>query len=286
MTNFILATMGGLRYFLPLVKVLNVKKEKSCFHIIDSPRYSSPHFHLKHLNDLAKEFKFDIRQFNGNFNSDVWLSTEGIGFGNVKTASKKIVLTVMTDFTVFYSSYINNVDYVIFPSKFFAEYHKVVSCKNLYLGSPKYDFDLDNDIIRSKYKIVTNKNALVLFPRHRDFGNIDILNIYSCLRNMGYNVIVKTRGKDPVSKRFKGDQYFEDFTWFPHTTMELMRVSDFVINFDSTAIKECVMLDTPLINFHIKPFSRPMDFLYNYKYCKNMSNSYTKKDFEETVEYL
>lgn len=287
MIYFLLSNMAHLKYFMPLVRVLNAKNDKSCICIVPNARCSSPHLHLKHIKTLSEEFGFSIKNdMNLGNKPSILFTVEGLGGIRLGSNCKKISLTALTDFVVHYNSYINSVDHVIFPSIFFAERYKKISNKNLYLGSPKYDVDFDLNYILSKYKISGNKNALILFPRSRDIGKLNLHKLYSCIRKMGYNIIVKTRGKDPVDKALRGDQYFEDFTWFPHTSMELMTICNFIINFDSTAIKECTMLNAPVINFHIKPFSKPMDFLYNYKYCKNIDNPFAIDKLEDAVNYL
>jgi hypothetical protein len=103
---------------------------------------------------------------------------------------------------------------------------------------------------------------------------------------MGYKILVKTRGKDPVEDRFKGDYYFVDNSWHPHTTMELMEISDFVVNFSSTSIKECVILKKPLINIDVKPFKLLLDFLYDYSYCKQMKTDFSFNELQRVVKYL
>ena len=101
---------------------------------------------------------------------------------------------------------------------------------------------------------------------------------------MGFEILVKTRGKDPALRVLRGDHYFEDDSWFPHTTMELIKVSDIIINFSSTVTKECIVSKKPLINFHIKPFAkRPMNFLYNYDFCKELANV---DELAESINYL
>ena len=85
-----------------------------------------------------------------------------------------------------------------------------------------------------------------------------------------------------------GDHYFEDFSWYPHTTMELIQVSNFIVNFDSTTIKECVMLNTPLVNFHVKPFSPStfMGFLYDYPYCKQLNPNLDFQQIKVAIEEI
>jgi len=287
MTHFLLANISYLKYFLPIVKELTVRDEKSCFCIVDSPRESSPHRHLSGIKSLSDKFGFSIaRNTDLKKKHEVLLTIEGGGWLKSMGAIRKISLVALTDFTMTYDTYIDLVNNVIFPSRFFAEHYGKLSPKNLYFGSPKYDVDLDYEDIKTKYKITSTKNALVLFPRKRDIGNINMTKLYSNIHNLGYNIIVKTRQKDTADISLRGDQYYEDFSLFPHTTMELMRVCDFVINFDSTAIKECVMMDAPVVNFHIKPFEKPMGFLYNYNYCRNLSNNYTEESLKNAIDFL
>ena len=59
-----------------------------------------------------------------------------------------------------------------------------------------------------------------------------------------------------------------------------------MINFTSTAIKECVLLKKPVINFHIKPFERRLDFLYNYDYCIEMNDRFVQDEIEEAANFL
>ena len=68
--------------------------------------------------------------------------------------------------------------------------------------------------------------------------------------------------------------------------MELISLSDLIINFDSTVIKECILLKKPFINFHIKPFDIRLDFLYKYKYCKAFNSDYDVKNVEKAIEHL
>ena len=59
---------------------------------------------------------------------------------------------------------------------------------------------------------------------------------------------------------------FKDEGWYPHTSMELIYVSDLVINTDSGGVKECVLLKKPILNFKIKPFDNLVKFLYDEKF--------------------
>ncbi len=266
--------MTSLRYFIPLTIEANKRNIKSRYFVSSSGKYNSPLIekNYKHLQELSNLHNFDIFQANeAKKYPGVFFLIEGDLIELLDHNHKKISLTYMTDFSVagIYEKYIDSVDYVIFPSKFIADHYDKKSQKNLYLGSPKYDIAYDSNEIYKKYNInPSGKKAFVVLPRTRDIGKIDFGALYDTLRESGYDIITKTRGKDPFSqKEICGDYHFVDFSWFPHDSMELMHIADFVVNFDSTSIKEAVMMRTPIINFNIKPFNQILDFLYKEDYC-------------------
>ena len=297
--NFTTNGMTSVRYFIPLVIEGNKRGIKSIFFVGRTGKYNSPDRHEKKLNDLSKKYDFELRDIS-SLEDDGWpiFLIEGVQ-SNLLSGfkGKKYSLTYMTDFTSQYEKYIDAVDHVIFPSQFMAEHYKRVSQKNLYLGSPKYDLSFNNEEICKKYNLNLNKRkAFVILPRGRDihtlasFGSPSktIVKIYEPLRNMGLDIITKTRGKDTYDRSayICGDHHFVDFSWYPHDSMELVHASDLIINFSSTAIKECVLLKKPLINFHIKPFKRPLDFLYNYDYCIEMGKEFDSNKIKEAVNFL
>jgi len=298
--NFIVCEMTFLRYFIPLVIEGNKRGIKSIFFVGRTGKYNSPHKHQESLNNLSKKYDFELRDISKlEDNGMPFFLIEGVR-SNLLSGfkGKKYSLTYMTDFTSHHGRYVDMVDHVILPSQFMAEYHQVVSQKNLYLGSPKYDVSFNNEEICKKYNLNLNKRkAFVILPRARDIHNMavsaggpskTIVKIYESLRNMGLDIVTKTRGKDIYDRRayICGDHHFVDFSWYPHDSMELMHVSDLIINFSSTAIKECVLLKRPLINFHIKPFKRPLDILYNYDYCIEMSNNFVSNKIEDAANFL
>lgn len=278
--------MAYLKYFIPIIKSLERQKEKSYFYTVESTKCSSPSNNMDILKKICNEYNVEIKKNNciGNC-SGVMIMVEGASGQILPKNLKRISMVALTDFTVLYESYVNIVDYIVFPSYFFAEYYKRISDKNVYIGSPKYDVLIEEDVVRKKYNIFSKKNVLIVFPRNIYVHKIDLNKLYNFLKDKGYNIIVKTRDKDVVSKEFRGDWYYEDYSWFPHTTMELMTLCDFVINFDSTAIEECVMMMRPLINFHIKP-KKQMDFLYNYKYCRDLNIKLNLKEVDSAINYL
>ena len=294
MINFAVKEMTALRYFIPLVEEARRRGIKSNFFIGGTNKYNCPFRYHETLRDLANEHQINM------YDIDALRDVEGLTFyiENVcldqsSSKNKKVSLTYQNDFInegdSCYHNYVNYVDHVIFPSEFFAKFHGTVSDKNLYLGSPKYDVEFTRDDVLRKYDLPRNTNALILFPKLRDLGKSNIVEIYNHIRALGYNILVKSRGKDPImDEKMRGDRYFEDASWHPHTSMELMSVSDLIINFGSTAIKECVMMRKPVINFPIKPhqIEKTFPFLYEYDYCRQLQPNCDFREFEAAVDYL
>ena len=290
--NFILTQTTFLRYFMPLVIEGNKRGIRSTIFTVNNIKYNSPHRHMDHLKQLSETYGCDIcnldkaRDFEG-----VVFMVEGSGIDMVEENSYKVCLTYMRDFAIQFYNYIDKVDKVIFPSKFFAEHYETVSDKNLYLGSPKYDVKFDKEEVKKKYDIKTEKNALLIFPNLialRDLGiynKVDFDRIYKFLKEAGYTIIVKARGKSAPSGNLRGDRYFEDFSWFPHDTMELMTISDFAVSFDTTTVKEYVMMDLPFINFSVANRKKYFSFLYN-KCCIELNNNVTLEEFKNVIDKI
>ena len=106
-----------------------------------------------------------------------------------------------------YDKMIQNVDYAIFPNLKYQ--YNFVNPKNLFIGTPKFDFPLNRDEILKKYGLdseldsgeVKSKYAIIFYPEYRipiaekKFPNFMKFydNIYKWLRSMGYKIIVKDR---------------------------------------------------------------------------------------------
>jgi hypothetical protein len=289
--NFLLLEMTHLRYFAPLVKAGNDMGLKSTFFVGPSGKYNCPLRHKNELSAFTSKNKVNIGHFSAAKDcAGVLFSSEKTGIDLIKAnkLAKTAVLTYQTDFIESHCLYEPFVDHVLMPSKAISEYYGLASKKNLYLGIPKYDIRISKQEVLEKYNLSDTRNALIVWPKTRDVNNVDMDNILNTVKLMGYTLLVKTRGKDPLSTtaiktlRDNGDHYFEDDSWHPHTTQELLEVSDFVINFGSTTIEESVMSDTPVLNFDVKPevrngSKRPYrvthDYLYKYKYCIEANNS-------------
>ncbi|MAG26295.1 hypothetical protein CMI47_12155 [Candidatus Pacearchaeota archaeon] len=100
---------------------------------------------------------------------------------------------------------------------------------------------------------------------------------------MGYEIIVKARGKDPVPSDLMADKCFQDYSWYPHSTIELIEVCDFVVNFGSTVIKECILQHKPVVNFESKPYKH-FEFMFQHEYCKELNFKVEYEGFKNAVE--
>ena len=286
--NFILQQMTFLRYFIPLILEGNSRGVRSTVYIDERcKKYNAPIKHMQVCTDLAKVVGFDVVMAADKKPSDgVSFLVEGCSrdlCGDTETAS----ITYITDFIGLSKGYRDSVDHILFPSQSVADYYNCNWDKNLYLGNPKFDLSFDKEAILNKYKLDYTKKALVLFPRNKHFvGRMEegIGLLYGVLRAMGYTIIVKTRGKDPVAGWYRGDHYCEDASWFPHDTMELLEVSDIMINFDSGAIEEAVNAKVPVLNFELKSFV-PFSFLYDGDFCHSTSQALDEESlFSKVLE--
>lgn len=272
--NFVLLEMTYLRYFIPLIIEANKMGIRSNIYVgwRFFEKYNSPYKYENYLKKISEIYDFellDIEQWNNQ--DGITFFIEGVGLHNGPCIKKEssnqtfICITSMADYQSLYNRYIDICDYVIFPNKFFAEEFGTLSEKNLYFGSPKYDIKLKDAGGRDKLR------ALIIHP-HPIHPSENLQDVHSILRDCGFEIFVKTRGKHPVEdKNFRGDKYFVDDSWFPHTTMTLISQSDLIINFDSSTIKESIMLEKPMLNFNSLGDRRVYKFLYNHDFCVDLN---------------
>lgn len=300
MIDFVLSEMTFLRYFAPLSKEFTMCN----FYYDYSGKYNCPTRpeNYAKLEKFCKENNFGLKPIAElkNSTSNVLILIEGVladKCSKLKTYKKIISISYQTDFINLYKSYKNKVDNIILPSNFMKNYYGLSKDdKVLGIGSPKYGVRLNKKEILSKYNLNSKlKYILVVYPKLRDLEKIDMDLLYNCIRSKGYNIIVKARGKEQARENHKGDYYFQDYSWHPHTTMELTKISDLVINFGSSGIKEFVMLEKPIINFNIKPkeqIKHTVEFLYDYNYCVNHERNFFSRDVDhnnillDNIDYL
>ncbi len=289
--NFILLEMTAIRYFIPLAKEAKRKNIKCVFYVGRKGKYNSPHLYTSLVKGYAEKYDFEIRDISEIEKIEgVVFTIEEVGLDLLPDQKNlvKISLAYSGDFRDQSELFRDRVDHICMISQYFVDYYDVNSDKNLFFGTPKFDTKIDANEVLKKYSLKKGtKKALVVYPRRRDLSRIDLGVVYGCIKKQGFDILVKTRGKDPVSNtNHRGDHYFQDASWFPHDTIELMNISDIVINFGSGAVKESVMVGTPIIDFKIKPFKRLFDPLYNYDYSRSFPGEFDILAFENSLKYL
>jgi hypothetical protein len=289
--NFLLLEMTFLRYFLPLIIEGNKRGIKSKVFVGKNNKYTNPYRYLGVIKDLTEKYDFEMFYLEElDKYPDLTFFVEGVGADRVNYVGKKVSLVYACDYRHLYDTYISKMDYVIFPNIRYAQEHNKLSSKNLYLGCSKYDVKFSKDEILKKYNLTNSKKCVLISPKNKDLHRINLAPLYETIKSSGYELLVKTRGKDPIQKKYHGDRYFVDDSWFPHTTMELIHISDFVVNFDSTTVEECIMANKPLINFKVKPSGRGAQtatpFLFEYDFSYNLNKNSSKEQVIKALEHM
>jgi len=298
--NFILKEMTALRYFMPLVEEGSRRGVQSRFFVGHVPgKYNCPGRNQDTLDELVKKYNIECHDISrvDDFPGLTFV-IECVGLESIEAGKGHKIFSIpyMTDFNILHDRYVDKVDGIIFPSESIAQHYNKDGPKNLYLGSPKYDAELDLEEILEKYGIPDLNNILVVSPRHRDAPRVDLSKIIKTISGMKYRVLVKSRGKEPSPPSVRGDLYFEDFSWYPHTSMELIKASKLVINFSSTTIKECALLGTPVVNLDIKPAVRHgrnfgkhrlgLSFLYEQDFCRQLKPDISAEELTAVIEEM
>ena len=250
--HFPVTEMTFLRYFVPVAIEAKERGHEVVFSFKANAKYNNPCSVTNKMfcDDLLERYGFG-REDSG----DVTVCIEGIGF---EASPVSYAITYMYDFSHLYSGYINKVNHVVFPSEHFAKTFECINDKNLYLGSPKYDISISAENVYKKYSLDPQRRyALLAYPRSRDMSRIDVTSVCEKLIQQGYTPLIKTRGKDPIRDEHRMYLNLSDESWFPHTSMELISISDKIVNTGSSMIKEIVMLgkEAAVTNYDIKPSS-------------------------------
>lgn len=269
----------ALRYFMPLA--IRAKKRGHCpiFQVTEGFKYNGVSI-PENRNQI--DFLVDHYDMEYGDTGDVCVTIEGC---EVRNGMVNYTLTVLLDYISLYPTYIDKVDYVIFPTRWFVEMVRETlskpadtwnagaqKCldvniennpKNLYLGSPKYDIEFDRGKICQKYGLNPDfKYTLVMYPRPEHRSGFDLDGICSDLLAAGKIPILKSRKKHQFWQQdLKNYPCFYDDTWFPPTALELMSVSEDIIGTDSTGVKEAVMMNRKMTNIPNKSY-RILDELY------------------------
>tara|TARA_Y100000310_G_scaffold343213_1_gene449826 strand:+ start:3909 stop:4946 length:1038 start_codon:yes stop_codon:yes gene_type:complete len=313
--NFFVSEMTCLRYFIPLIKEGNRRNVKSTVYWqssnygTDRPhKYNCPSKYTDQFKKLSLDFNFDLKKCTEKINNkDLTFLIEGRGRQYFE--GKKAALTTGLDFCGEGGNYdksIENIDYYIFPNEAWTRFSdwpanmdaspnlkpKLLDeneKKNLYLGSPKLDVALNKEEIIKKYNLSNSKKCLIFYPRDRDNHKIDINKISNILENLNYEVLIKYRAKDHCRlSASQNTRIFKDEFWYPHVAMELIYISDIVLNTDSFGLKESVSLKKPILNFRIKPFVSSFSIFnpLNEKFFSEIKMPIDYSLIKERINYL
>tara|TARA_Y100000401_G_scaffold117239_1_gene125267 strand:- start:4258 stop:5403 length:1146 start_codon:yes stop_codon:yes gene_type:complete len=333
---FLLGEMTHLRYFVPLIRECDQRGIKSCLLTYQTNKYNCVNAHSAQLKQAINKYNTEIQSAHlFKKSNEIIFSIEkaaelankkGIISLDIFLQNNHYVLTYQHDYAINYDVFSKYAKKVIFPSKWllddcesFINDHrtaptkwskeKVKSSKNVCIGSPKYDINLDKQDIIAKYKLSAKRKVLFLFPTpdpsssynfsRQSNGSLykdniehglttdQIQSLYKTIKSLDFEVLTKSRAKHLIPSAFENDidKCFYDDSWFPHTSMELMEVSDLVIMVDSTSVKECVLQKVPFINFDLKNEERYVTAIDAYKPLFDFEYCYNYKAFPE-LEHL
>ena len=257
---FYLAEMTFLRYFATLIQEANKRGHDCHLMVGQNQKYNNPRDFEYKLNDLAREtLSCSLLDYNTNLPFDVRFCVEGIFPENDN--SPVYSLAYMTDYIKLLPGYKDKVDYIVLPSEYYGSFLEEVPDNVLYMGSPKYDN------VGSKYYEIQGRQLLEpchnrRYPSqpppfssaspwlespfalliHHQKANDAVAAVAQQVSDEGWIPIIKARKKhEPVGMPSCADIFYDQM-WFPHDTMSMMSVAGRIINFDSTAVEEAVMM--------------------------------------------
>lgn len=228
MIHFILSRINYLQYYIPLIIEANKHNMSSTIYLESStelatdPKQPCYQSELQTLSEHHKISIKDINDITGTAGFVFFCEGNIVGKKNKDVIPKsilklnknhiKVSIACNYEVVMFYRNYIHYVDYVIFPYEYMANYYKLISPKNLYLGSPKYDINktYDQFKIYKKYNLIKKrKYVLIIYPKNPVYHHKQntlypsrelLLASYDIFRRLGYSIIVKSRKQDPDRK--------------------------------------------------------------------------------------
>ena len=249
--SFAIQECTFLRYFIPLALYLENRGHDVWFlWDMQKRKYNSPWNNKTEIDLILRRYGIKAGYISGNDVKNQWIRKLGVDLEicieglSMGTGARTLSLTYMTDFRKSLPTYIDTVDHVVIPSPYFAEKFgfDTKNPKFKFLGSPKYD-RLDD--YKNSLTCYLAKSSLLLYhPKAKD----NVLKVGNDLLKQGKDILIKTRGKHQISaSEFDlslggSARVVSDKSWYPHSTMVYMLAVDKIYNFDSTAVKEAVML--------------------------------------------
>ena len=307
---YLLSSITFLQLYLPIVIESTKRGYKNVFIYRENFKsYADPTTKLEEIKNICLEYKIKLinsKEINLEKIKGVLFLVDGDIYGSqIKSFEqsllkkinnkniKKISLIEHMNFRWIYFNYINNVDYCIFPNKYFTDQFNFNSPKNIYLGNTKYDCIKSEDELYKKYKLNKNeKYCLILYPKRKFFvhgkiKNKQLNNLYSYLKKLNYKIITKTRPKDNNIPRDKRGILKVSSDKFPNGSLELMNITDLCIIFSSSSNEETLYSMIPCINLSIDEVKRN-EFLNDDKIYKKINDwkNLTFEDFKKIVNNL
>ena len=254
---FFVNEMTFIRYFIPLAQECARRDFEVTFAIGRSGKYNCPLKHEEELRALIYEHVPEAKAVRAEKLTkihDIEVVVEGI---SCRGGRRIYSLSYMTDYRLSMDNYYDRVDFVCLPSVYFYDKFNVQDpdSKVLAFGSPKYD--IDSSLLEMEEDL--SNTSLMLY--HPKVPTATFISAIQTEMECGRDVLIKTRGKHPIATPTQPINnrtltVISDEEWFPHTTMKLITNVGHIVNFDSTAIKEIVMLDRreSARNVHVKQF--------------------------------
>tara|TARA_Y100000389_G_scaffold203477_1_gene252007 strand:+ start:743 stop:1822 length:1080 start_codon:yes stop_codon:yes gene_type:complete len=293
--GFLLQSMHHLKYWIPLINKLNKLNYKSILYFSKGSYKSSndnqdPFLHTKLLSNLSENNDFELKNRN-ELNNEISLLITSEGPKNIPASKNYKVITFQycTNYLFVIHKFINEVDYYVFESnkntiinEHYNTYNSIMDSiikndkKNKFLGSPKFFYDgFNKKEIITKYGLNINEKYIFFFLPVAKNLNLSYNNIPEKFFNQlnliidyfiskEYKIILKTRNKTTYKNteidNKKHTYYFEDIFFYPSTSLELIYISDIVMNFNSSGSIEALYLEKPILNYEYSKNHRHVDF--------------------------
>lgn len=292
--GFLIESMHLLKYWIPFIIELNKFDVKSIIYMEKKGKKTSndnqnPLLHKNFLKELSNKYNFELKYKNEIDNEiSVLITTEGSAVK--KKNFKWIIFQYCTNCFYHAHNSIDNVDYYVFESNkntilnnhykqkytSFLNSMKKNEHKTKFLGSPKFFYDnFNKQDILTKYNLNKNEKYIFFFLPVAKNLNLKYNDIPSRFYNQinqimdyfiskQYKIILKTRNKTSYKNtkiyNKKHTYYFEDISFFPSISLELIYVSDFIMNFNSSGSIEGLYYEKPILNYEYSKNHRHIYF--------------------------
>ena len=263
--GFTLVEVTSLSYFIPLFMELDKRHTK--FYIFCDGELSKPTALTKNSN---------IRYLDQWKNNVIWyqdfedllekiemlklnyiFSAEAAPFQrrSINKSWKLVIIPTLTDYIELFPNYADIGDIFLSPGPIADNYLNYPPTIDVVrFGNPKYD------VIESLKEKNSNKKVVVVFAPNKNiilksFYILILIRIWALFS--GFKIKLKTRDKhNSWILRILFKDINIDQNYYPSTSLELIQQSSFVILFDSTTFKECLLLNRPMVNFNVKNYRK------------------------------